>query len=275
MRAILLVASALVLIAGFQLFVLTEHTDRYFAWTVKPPLTAAFLGASYWASFILVFAAARQQHWVDARAGVLSAFTFTSFTSVATVLHLDRFHFDSPETITLIANWAWLLVYGFVPPILGILLFRQVRRPGRDPDRGIPLPRWLRLALSAQGLLMLGLGAALFLHPKGAASFWPWLLTPLNARAVGAWLLGMSAAAGAVLLEDDLERVRGPLFCYAVLGALQLIALGRYAAAHFPDSGLPVLDWSQFGAWMYLLFALSVTVVGGRSSVETFKPRST
>jgi hypothetical protein len=42
---LLAIASVLVAVAGFQLFVLSEHTDRYFAWTIEP-LSAAMLGAS-------------------------------------------------------------------------------------------------------------------------------------------------------------------------------------------------------------------------------------
>jgi hypothetical protein len=262
MRAILLLASALVLIAGFQLFILTEHTERYFAWTVRPPLTAAFLGASYWASLVLVFAAARQRYWVNARASAFSALTFTSLTTVATLLHLDRFHFDASTTITLVANWAWMLVYWFVPPILGIILILQMQKPGQDLARELPLPRWLWVALGSQGAVMLVMGAALFLYPKQAASFWPWPLTALNARAVGAWLLGMGVAAAAVLLENDRRRVRGPLLCYGVLGALHLLALGRYANARLADSGSPVVDWSDISAWLYLTFVCSVLVVG-------------
>jgi hypothetical protein len=34
MRLLLLVAGALVFLAGFQSFILTEQTDRYFAWTI-------------------------------------------------------------------------------------------------------------------------------------------------------------------------------------------------------------------------------------------------
>jgi hypothetical protein len=75
MRWILRIAGILVLIAGYQLFVLTSQTDRYFAWTINPPLTAAFLGASYWASFVLVFLASQERYWANARAASFSAFT--------------------------------------------------------------------------------------------------------------------------------------------------------------------------------------------------------
>ncbi len=51
MRAMLIVSCVTVLIAGFQLFVLTEYTDRFFAWTIDVPFTEAFLGVCYWGSY--------------------------------------------------------------------------------------------------------------------------------------------------------------------------------------------------------------------------------
>lgn len=262
MRWILRVASVLVLIAGYQLFVLTRHTDRYFAWTVNPPLTAAFLGASYWASFVMVFQASRERYWANARVGSLSAFTFTTLTTIATFLHIDRFHFNSPDTITLVANWAWMIVYWFVPPILFVLLALQILKPGIDPERRAPLPSWLRWVLSLQGLAMLVVGAALFIAPKATLGHWPWLLTPLTARAVGAWLLGMAVAALAALRENDLARDRGAILCYAVLGLLQLVALVRFAGFRAPDTGQPILAWEKPAPWIYLAFWLGVFAVG-------------
>lgn len=70
MRYMLFVAGVLVFVAGFQLFVLTEHTDRFFAWTIGFPLSAAFLGAGYWAAAVLEFLAARERAWVNARPAV-------------------------------------------------------------------------------------------------------------------------------------------------------------------------------------------------------------
>ena len=47
------VAIVLVTSVGFFTFVLSEDTKRLFAWTINPPLTAAFLGANYFAAFFL------------------------------------------------------------------------------------------------------------------------------------------------------------------------------------------------------------------------------
>lgn len=247
MRRMLLAASALVFIVGIQLFVLTEQTDRYFAWTIAPPLTAAFLGAAYWASCLLEFLAARERTWAHARVAVPAVLVFTTLTLVATLLHLDRFHLDS------VFGWVWVAVYAVVPPLMLALLVQQLRAPGRDPARAAPLAPWLRLALGLQAALLLPFGAALFVAPLAAAPLWPWMLTPLTGRAVGAWLLGLGVAAAHMARENDLRRDRVALAAYALLGVLELLALARYAGA---------LDWAAPRAWVYLLFLVSVLAVG-------------
>ena len=64
------VAAVLVLLAGFQLFVFTDRTASYFAWTIRNPLAAAFLGAGYRASVAFEALAARQRIWANARIAV-------------------------------------------------------------------------------------------------------------------------------------------------------------------------------------------------------------
>jgi hypothetical protein len=51
-RVVFCVVIVLVFLAGVQLFILSEQTDRYFAWTIVPPLTAALLGG-IWIEIIL------------------------------------------------------------------------------------------------------------------------------------------------------------------------------------------------------------------------------
>ena len=105
MKWLLLAAGFLVFLAGFQLFILTEYTDRYFAWTIQPYITAAFLGAGYFSSFLMEFLASRKKQWVDARIAVPAVLTFTTLTLIATLLHLDRFHFNSPSMLAQVATW--------------------------------------------------------------------------------------------------------------------------------------------------------------------------
>jgi hypothetical protein len=67
LKLLLMTAGFLVFIAGIQLFIFTEDTDRYFAWTVRPFLTAASLGGAYWSSFAMSLLASQKRSWVHAR----------------------------------------------------------------------------------------------------------------------------------------------------------------------------------------------------------------
>ncbi|TMA07095.1 MAG: hypothetical protein E6J94_05925, partial [Methanobacteriota archaeon] len=108
MRWLLYAASSLVFLAGLQLSLLTEQTDTYFAWTIAPPLTAAFLGAAYWAAVPVELTAARETVWAKARVAVPAIWLFTTLTLVATLVHFDRFHFSSPIASAQGAAWFWL-----------------------------------------------------------------------------------------------------------------------------------------------------------------------
>lgn len=254
MRRLLVVAGTLVLLVGAQLFVLPERTERYFAWTIKLPLTAAFLGAGYLASVPLEWLAAREREWVRVRVAVSGVFAFTVLTLVATLVHLELFHLDARLPLaTRAVTWVWIGVYAVVPAVLAVLWLAQRRVLGEDPPRQAPLPAWTRALIGAQAAVMLVLGAILFIDPVGAAPLWPWPLTPLTSRAIGAWALGMGVAAAHSVWENDFLRVRVASASYVVIGLLQLVAVARYPAP---------LDPGVHSA-LYLAFLVSMVLVGG------------
>jgi hypothetical protein len=259
MRWMLWAGCVLVFLAGVQLYILSDRTDAYFAWTVRPPLTAAFLGAFYWAAFVLAYLSARERVWAYARVGVPGVLLFVTLTLVATLLHLDRFHLQSPSPVTSLAAWAWLVTYILDPLALWAFLILQLRTPGGDPPRIAPLPRWFRLTMAVQAVVALAVGIALVLDPVGARFVWPWELTPLTARAAGAWVVGMGVNLLQAVWEDDWTRIQFGLISYIVLGVLQLVALARY-----PDS----VNWSKLESWLFLLFLFITLFVGAYGSFK-------
>ena len=94
-------------VAGFQLFVGAADTDRFFSWTIDPPLTAAFMGAAYWAAMVLLAWAAGQRSWARARTALPAVFTIAVLLLVATVIHLDRFHHDLFGRFWEAVYWSW------------------------------------------------------------------------------------------------------------------------------------------------------------------------
>ncbi|MDQ3660648.1 MAG: hypothetical protein M3454_06230 [Actinomycetota bacterium] len=254
MRRLLWVAGFLVLLAGSTLFIFTEQTESWFAWTIDLPLTAAFLGAGYWASVAFEWLAARERAWIYARISVPSVFVFTFLTLIATLIHLELFHLGSsfPSGTQAIA-WAWIAIYASVPVAMAWLWVTQSRAQGKDPAKTAPLPGAIRTMLVIHGAMMLPLGAYLFLAPERALSLWPWALTPLTGRAVGAWVFSVGITAAQAARENDLERIRVASFGYIGLGVLQLLALARY---------LEVPDWSDVRALVYVVVLLSMVATG-------------
>lgn len=259
MRLMLLAASVLVFLIGIPLVFLTARTESYFAWTIGSELTAAFLGGAYWSSGVLEYMASREKTWAGARIAVPAVLLFTVLTLLVTLIHIENFHFDASAWHTVAGTWAWLLVYAFVPLIMGWLLLKQRTLRGRDPARSMLLPGWVRGVLGLQGALLLPIGIALLIFPLAVAPLWPWGLTALTARAIGAWLTSIGVIAVHALIENDWARLRSFSVSYGLLALMQLLALLRFGSE---------VQWGAPAAWLYLLFLLTVAAVGAYGSLQ-------
>jgi hypothetical protein len=249
-RLLLVVFGGLTLLAFVVLFVLAEATERYFAWTIKPPATAAFLGAAYAAGCALELLAFRRRTWAALRIPFLTILVFTVLTLVASVLHLDRFHLGSELAMARSAAYLWLAIYILVPLAMMVVLVIQERRPAEPVDR-VALPVGLRAALVVQGAVMFVVGAALFLVPGTAKALWPWILTPLTARAVAAWLLAFGVGVILAAIDGDLGRLDIAAWAYGLLAVLEIVVVIR-----FPGT----VNWSGAAIWVYLAMAASILV---------------
>jgi hypothetical protein len=252
-RRLTLFIAGLAFVVGPLLLLFPARTDTLFAWTIQPPLTAAFLGAGYTMALVVEILAYRERVWARSRVFFSAILPFTTLTLLATLLHLDRFHFNSPGLAARGTAWAWFLIYVIAPPVMAALLLLQLRVPGGDPPRRAPLPPAFRTVIGTQAALMLGVGALLFLAPGTANTFWPWNLTPLTAQAVAAWLLGLGLALAHATWENDWERIRLALAGAVVAGSLQLLVLLGLAGS----TALVVPN-----AWVYGLFLVSLLVSG-------------
>src|SRR2546426_4588651 len=208
MRYLLYGASLLVFLAGLQLTLFSEQTATYFAWTITPPLTAAFLGAAYWAAVPVEVIAARQTIWAKARVAVPAIWLFTTLTLVATLLHFGKFHFSSAIASAQGAAWFWLAIYAGVPVVMLRIGWLQIHAPGSDPPRASPAATRMRALVLGQGAGMLAFGVGLFVLPDFVGPVWPWALTELTARATGAWLIGIGFAALHANRENDISRIQ-------------------------------------------------------------------
>jgi hypothetical protein len=252
-RLILILAALLAIIAGIQLYVFTDFTATWFTWTIAAPLSATFIGAGCWTGAILLLLSARERAWANTRIALAAVAAFVPLMLLTTLLHLDRFHLGSDTPTARIAAWAWLIVYLVVPFLVLAILAVQAIVPGADPARLAPVSPWLRALLGSNAAIAFVLGLALFLLPDAMTPLWAWPLTPLTGRAIGAGFLTMTAASVWFLRENDWNRARVGTIPYLLVGALQLLALPRYAGT---------IDGTRPGTWLYILFMLAVLLGG-------------
>lgn len=247
----------LLFIAGVQLLILTEHTDVYFAWTIKVPLIAAFLGAGYWAAMAhTALGMRRGGSWPQLRTSMPAALTATVLLAVATFLHIDQFNFNAPAFITRFVTWVWLVVYLVVPPVLLAAWVIQARMPGANARGDRPFPGWMRSGFFVLGGIAVLTGLALFFLPDAMGAVWPWKLPPLGARVISSWTTAFGVACVSVGVENDLRNSLGTMASLCLFTVLELIVLARYA---------PGVDWANPVAWVWvlgILFGLGLTALG-------------
>ena len=250
LRWTLVAFAGLALTAGGLLTFGASGTDDWFSWTIEPPLTAAALGAFYWGAFVLLAAAASARGWDGARPIVLPVLAIAIALLVITLIHLDKFDMDS------VFGVFWLCAYIAAPLLLvaGIALERRRSGSGRRqaPSAAEPrsLGRPLRAALALEGVAMLTAAAVMLLAPDTAADLWPWALTPLTSRALGAFVLGVALVALFVARESRIELFRETALALTVLAALQLLAV----AIHGGDLGDDDVATALYvGFWAVLL----------------------
>ena len=169
------------LVVGFAvLYLWPGDTDRRFAWPIRPTMTAMVLGSAYLGGAYFFVCAARARTWHTVKAGFVPVAVFASLLGIATILHWDRFQHGH------VAFWLWALLY-FTTPFLIVLVWLRNRRHDVPTDAdelllSIPAAR----GIAAVGVLALGWGLFLYLLPAAAMALWPWPLTPLTARVLGA-----------------------------------------------------------------------------------------
>jgi hypothetical protein len=233
---------------GLFLYLLAGHADTDYAWSIKPPVSAAFIGAGFLAGTLatgLVLFATRR--WRSLQTLPPALWVLAASLAAATIIHHDRFKFDYPPT------WVWALVYAGVPFAVPVLVYRQRRtaesRPAADPRlRSIRI-----LSAVAGGVLAVG-AVALYAAPADLAGHWPWMLTPLLGRVVAAWYALFATML--ICCAVGLRHASEAFIPYATLAAwcLLLLALPWLYPADVAHSGSAFWIWT---AGMVVLLALA------------------
>ena len=241
---------AFVVLYGFP-----GDTGRLFAWKIAPPMTPMTLGAVYLGGAYFFVRAFRATEWHTVKAGFVAVGTFASLMGVATIVHWDRFNHRH------VAFWLWAGLY-FTTPFLvwGVWAANRRRATAAGPD-DVVLPPAARLVMGATGGLAVTAGLFLFLAPHRAIDVWPWALTPLTSRVLGAiFMLGI-AGLGA-LSDARWSAARLMLQVQAFMLTLILLAAAR-AHADFDTSN--AMTWLLLGGFVAaLVSAVALSATMGR-----------
>jgi len=196
-RWVAVVVVPVLVLAFIILYFFPNLTGERFAWEIKPPMMAVYMGAGYLGGAWVFTNAIIGKRWHRVAPGFLPVTTFTTFMLLATILHWDRFDIRHlPFTL-------WLILY-IVTPFLVPALWLRNRGcdPGtpEDGDRVVPaLPRW---GLGLLGVVLLAFAIVGFVFPAWLVGLWPWQLTPLTARVLSGWL-GLLGVGGLVIGREQ------------------------------------------------------------------------
>ncbi len=235
--------------AFLMLYLGPEVTRDYFAWPIRPRMSAMMLGATYFTGVVYFATILGCRHWHQVRLGLLPVALFATLLGVATLLHWEKFTHANPQF------WLWAVLYGTLPVLLVAVWVHNERhaRPLPAVAGEVHLGVGARALLAALGAGLALLSAVLFLAPQLAVAQWPWTLSPLTARVTAAELGLFGFFALEVAWVARWSEVRSLLLPQLVS---PLLFLGCIAAS-----------WGDFtpgspATWAFVLFVVVVFAVG-------------
>jgi hypothetical protein len=228
------------LLLGFVvLYLFPGDTQRLFAWTIKSTMTSMMLASAYLGGAYFFLRVVFERQWHVVRTGFLAVALFATLLGVATVLHWDVFHHGH------VAFWVWTSLY-FAAPFLVVAAWLANRRfcaleePGEER-----LTRTARWAVGLISLLALVQGVIMFVVPGSIIRIWPWPLTPLTCRVLGA-IFCLGCAGLVVLVDARWTTLKVMLQVGIVMIGLMLVASLRARHEFYPDRPLTWLLLAGF-----------------------------
>ena len=223
-------------------------TARSFAWRIVPPFTPMVLASVYLGGSYFFLRAARAKHWHSIEGGFFSVGMFATLMGIATIIHWNKFIHGN------VAFWLWAGLY-FTTPFLvwGVWLANRRRRSEAAPT-DVLISEVAARIIGAIGVVAVASTVFLFLFPKSAIHVWPWKLTELTARVMGA-IFSLGVAGVGAFRHRRWTGARILLQVEAFMLVLILVAVVRARGEFFTSRPL---TWT---------FAIGFPALVGQSAV--------
>jgi hypothetical protein len=223
-------------------------TKRLFAWDIKPTMSAMVLGSVYLGGAYFFLRVVRASRWHTVAGGFVPVATFATLMGVTTILHWDRFLHGNA------AFWLWVALYFTTPLLVFAAFVHNQREYDSAPDRSGRIGSVAAAALVLTGVVSLAMCVFLYLFPARGVAVWPWHLTVLTARMLGA-IFALGVAGVGAWWERRWSAIR---ILLQVAGFMLVLILIAAARAHSQ------FDTSRALTWLFLVgFALTTASLGG------------
>ena len=225
-----------------------DDTARLFAWRIVPGFTAMVLGSVYLGGSYFFVRVIWAGQWHRVAGGFIPIGSFATLMGVATVLHWDKF------VHTNLAFRLWAALYFTTPFLVFAVWWANRRERVRPAVDDLKFSAGTARLIGLVGVAAVVTSAFLFLAPSAAIKIWPWTLTVLTARVMGAiFVLG---GAGLGTFWD--RRWSSARILFQVAGVMfVLIAVAVVRASVDFDASKP-LTW---------VFAVGFVAAVGGSAV--------
>jgi hypothetical protein len=231
--SVVIIPFLLVAFVVLYFFPSAKDTANLFAWKIVPPFTPMVLGSVYLGGSYFFLRAARETQWHRVQGGFLSVGTFATLMGIATLLHWNKFIHSN------VAFWLWAGLYFTTPFLVFGVWFLNQREDSDTAPGDLLLSRGTAMLIGALGILAAASSVFLFLFPKTAISIWPWKLTELTARVMGA-IFALGVAGIGAFVERRWSAARILLQVEGFMLALILVAAIR---AHSDFTTSRPLTW--------------------------------
>ena len=238
-------------LAGLSLFLFPKTFDPLWPWAL-PPLAARFMSSLLIGGGVCTALAGLASQPLPVEGPALLGLGDLLIVSVG-LLDIGEIGFTAKMTI-------WLAAFIGTTLLLGALPLLRGPRVSQENDQG-ELPRGLRRYFLIHLAVVIPVGLTMYLLPALGQRLWPWGLSLVNVRLLGAFFVGASVLSMWSLRQGSWHDVQPLVGLYAVFTTLATVASIIHFNLFKPGR---IITWLFFalyvfvalGAWFFLGMAI-------------------